>query len=93
MSSTWAHSLKLPVLFLFMSANLNQPQPPPQPNSKPAVWDLVIADMRQRDEHGTAHYGTRLQPHNGRDALVDAYQEVLDAAAYLRQVIFERDGQ
>lgn len=68
-------------------------QPDPVPNEQPAVWDLVMADMRARDSVGLARYGTRLQPHNGRDALVDAYQEVLDAAVYLRQAIFERDGR
>ncbi len=67
-------------------------QPPPVPNDRPAVWDLVIADMRERDQVGRQRYGTPLQPHNGRDALVDAYQEALDLAVYLRQAIAERDG-
>jgi len=65
-------------------------QPPPQPNNRPAVWDLVIADMRERDHVGRERYGTPLQPHNGRDALVDAYQEALDLVVYLRQAIEER---
>jgi hypothetical protein len=65
-------------------------QPPPQPNDKPAVWDVVIADMRERDKLGEQRYGTRLQPHNGRDALVDLYQELLDATVYVRQEILER---
>lgn len=30
-----------------------------------------------------------LQPFNGRDALVDAYQEAVDLAVYLRQRIEE----
>jgi hypothetical protein len=68
-------------------------QAAPTPNSLPAVWDLVIGDMRARDEGGRAKYGTRLQPHNGRDALVDAYQEAIDLAVYLRQAIYERDGR
>lgn len=65
-------------------------QPPPIPNEKPAVWNLVITDMRERDQVGRQRYGTPLQPHNGRDALVDAYQEALDLAVYLRQEIEER---
>jgi hypothetical protein len=65
-------------------------QPPPTPNERPAVWDLVIADMRERDRVGRERYGTPLQPHNGRDALVDAYQEALDLVVYLRQAISER---
>ena len=27
-------------------------QPPPTPTAGPAIWDLVIADMRQRDSVG-----------------------------------------
>jgi hypothetical protein len=34
---------------------------------------------------------TPLQPHNGRDALADAYQEALDLVVYLRQEIAERE--
>jgi hypothetical protein len=67
-------------------------QPPPTPNGQPAVWDLVIADMRERDQVGRERYSTPLQPFNGRDALVDAYQEALDLVVYLRQAIAERDG-
>jgi hypothetical protein len=66
-------------------------QPPPTPNATRAIWDLVIADMRERDAIGRARYGTPLQAGNGRDALVDAYQEALDLVAYLRQAIEERD--
>jgi hypothetical protein len=68
-------------------------QPDPTPNHLPAVWDLVQQDMRQRDQEGRARYGTPLQPHNGRDALRDAYEEALDQAVYLRQALYERDGR
>jgi hypothetical protein len=68
-------------------------QPAPKPNGHPAVWDMVLADMVARDRVGRARYGTPLQPHNGRDALTDAYAEALDLCAYLRQAIFERDGK
>lgn len=67
-------------------------QPDPVPNMWPAIWDLVLKDMLRRDELGARRYGTRLQPHNGRDALKDAYEEALDLAAYLRQALYERDG-
>lgn len=73
------------------ASTLDQPQP--QQNDQPAVWDLVMHDMKERDQLGRARYGTPLQPHNGRDALVDAYQEALDLAVYLRQAIYERDGK
>jgi hypothetical protein len=64
-------------------------QPTPIQNQKPAVWDLVIKDMTDRDQWGRSKYGTPLQPFNGRDALVDLYQELLDAVVYCRQVIEE----
>lgn len=68
-------------------------QPPPKTNNLPAVWDLVIQDMQERDKIGQERYRTRLQPNNGRDTLVDAYQETLDLAVYLRQAIYERDNR
>ena len=73
-----------------VEASVNIPEPMPTPNNYPAVWDLVIADMQERDRIGTEKYGTRLQPHNGRDFLVDAYQEALDLVVYLRGEICQR---
>jgi hypothetical protein len=70
-----------------------KPQPPPQKNTEVAVWNIVIADMVRRDQQGREKYGTPLQPHNGRDALVDAYEEALDLCVYMRQAIYERDGK
>lgn len=68
-------------------------QPEPVPNDRPAVWPPVIMDMAARDQVGRERYGVPLQPHNGRDALMDAYQEALDLCAYLKQALMERDGQ
>lgn len=65
-------------------------QPAPVTNSSTPVWELVMADMKERDHVGRQRYGTPLQAFNGRDALVDAYQEALDLAVYLRQAIEER---
>lgn len=61
-------------------------------NSNVAIQDLVIEDMRARKEVGLKKYGTALQGFNGRDALMDAYQEALDLVNYLRQMIYERDN-
>lgn len=70
------------------------PQPAPVLRAdKPASWDLVLADMKERDQFGKSKYGMSLQPGNGRDALADAYQEALDLAVYLRTAIYERDGK
>ena len=54
------------------------------------VYERVIEDMRARADMGLRKYGTYLQACNGRDGLRDAYEEVLDLAVYLRQVIDER---
>lgn len=71
---------------------MNNKEPQPVPNNLPAVWDLVLADIAERDQIGQVKYNTRLQPFNGRDVLVDAYQEALDLVVYLRQAIYERDN-
>lgn len=55
------------------------------------IVSLVIADMEARAAKGVQTYGTRLQAFNGRDALVDAYQEALDLAIYLKQFLHERE--
>ena len=72
--------------------DVNDPQPAPVRNKHPPVWNAVILDMYNRDYIGKEKYGTQLQPHNGRDFLMDAYQEALDLVVYLRGAIYERDG-
>jgi hypothetical protein len=67
-----------------------QDQPAPKRNNGQSIWRLVIRDMCEREKLGIQRYGTPLQAHNGRDALVDLYQELLDACAYIRQAIEER---
>jgi len=65
----------------------------PQSESNQTVWPLVIGDMVDRMEYGRQKYGVDLKPFDGRDTLVDAYQEALDLAVYLRKEIFERDNK
>lgn len=65
-------------------------QPAPEPTDGTPIWELVIKDMQERDQLGRERYGTPLQAHNGRDGLVDLYQELLDAVVYTRQLIEER---
>lgn len=64
-------------------------QPDPVPNDQAEIADLVLADMAERKRIGMERYGVPLQPFNGRSALWDAYEEVLDLAVYLRQQIEE----
>lgn len=67
-------------------------QPLPEKNDQPHIHDLVMADIYARKAVGIKRYGTPLQPLNGRDALKDAYEEVLDLACYLRQLMEEREA-
>ena len=67
-------------------------QADPVRNTRPAIQDLVVIDIEARKAHGLRKYGTVLQAHNGRDALMDAYQEALDLVMYLRQMLEERPG-
>jgi hypothetical protein len=76
-----------------LDTNFNAPQPAPVSNQSIPIWELVIEDMRQRDNDGRAKYKTPLQAFNGRDALMDAYQEALDLAVYLRQALAERESR
>lgn len=68
--------------------NLNDEEPSPITNddSVPA-WDLVLEDIEERRKSGIEHYGTELVTNNGRNALIDAYQEALDLVVYLRQAL------
>jgi hypothetical protein len=60
---------------------------------KLVVADQLIQDIQDRVALGEKRYGTKLMTGNGRNALIDAYQEVLDAAFYLCQALMERDGK
>lgn len=54
------------------------------------VLPLVMDDLLARGLAGVETYGTPLQTFNGRNALVDAYEEALDLAMYLKQAILEQ---
>lgn len=76
-----------------MSSFPGAEQPAPVINDEPLVKDAVIADIEALCERRRQKYGTHLQPHNGRDALQDAYEELIDGALYLKQLLMERDGR
>lgn len=73
-----------------MNAAKNEPTPLP---GTIEIAPLVLADIQARIEMGQKKYNTTLQANNGRDALMDAYQEAIDLVMYLRQAIAERDGK
>jgi len=54
------------------------------------IATMVKQDIESRALLGIKKYGERLLPNNGRDSLLDAYQEALDLCMYLRQVLEER---
>ncbi|MDD5650438.1 MAG: hypothetical protein PHF86_08500 [Candidatus Nanoarchaeia archaeon] len=56
------------------------------------VLDLVEKDLKDRAEQGNKKYDTYLLTHNGRNSLMDAYQEALDLVMYLRQAIYEKEN-
>ncbi len=64
-------------------------EPAPKPGEE-KVLDAVLADLTGRAEQGKEKYGTYLMTENGRDPLVDAYQEALDLVMYLKQELMER---
>jgi hypothetical protein len=64
-------------------------QAPPKDSGKADCWLLVMKDMEERRVGGIQKYGQPVMPFNGRKALIDAYQECLDMAVYLRQAIEE----
>jgi hypothetical protein len=63
----------------------------PTPNKREFIQSAVIRDIEARLKVGIERYGTGLQPFNGRDALQDLYEELLDACMYIKQAIMERD--
>jgi hypothetical protein len=58
----------------------------------PPTSELVIADAAARDDLGLRRYGVRLQPGNGRNSLVDAYDEAMDLAVYLKTALLETEA-
>lgn len=73
-------------------ADVHEPTPTETPQSRP-VLDEVVADLKARSETGRIKYGTLLKTHNGRNALMDAYQEALDLAMYLKQRLMEMEDE
>lgn len=51
--------------------------------------EAVAKDVVERKQMGLEKYGTVLRPLNGRDALVDVYQEFIDAMQYAKVGLME----
>ena len=68
-------------------AIMDQPAPS---GSGPDIATLIQQDIEARAVTGEQKYGERLMPHNGRDAQIDKYQEMLDMVMYERQRLEEK---
>lgn len=55
------------------------------------IATLVQEYIEKRIQKGEKEYGERLRPFNGRNDLLDAYEEVLDLAVYLKQELIEKE--
>lgn len=70
-------------------AELTRRFPPPSVAALHATYRDVIDDMTARDALGRERYGTPLTTNNGRDHVVDMYQELLDAVVYMKAAMLE----
>ena len=70
-------------------AGARQPAPT---GTGPEITPLVIKDLEARYRFGKNKYGEGLRANNGRDPLIDLYQELLDAVLYTRQALEEKYG-
>lgn len=69
----------------------DQPLPPPVPDGETDAQSLVMRDIADRRQVGISRYGAALQTWNGRDNLLDLYEELLDGAIYARNEMERRN--
>lgn len=64
-------------------------QPLPKPGRLP-VQLILIRAIEERRKFGIRKYGRPLEAHNGRDALRDMWEELMDATSYFTQFVLEQ---
>lgn len=67
-------------------------QPKPHGSGTP-ISEIVARHVLDRMELGMKKYGEPLMANNGRDPLIDAYQESHDLTVYLCQALVEKYGE
>jgi hypothetical protein len=67
----------------------SQELPNPEANKGQDVQSMVIADIEARRQVGIERYGQALHTFNGRNALLDLYEELIDATMYVKQQLIE----
>lgn len=58
-----------------------------------SVFEELIKDIQARNEKGRETYGVEMNPFDGRNSLRDAYEEILDCAAYLKKCLMETEEE
>lgn len=58
-----------------------------------SIWQLVIADMVDREQMGLRKYGRFLTADSKEMGLREAYEEALDLCVYLRKALIEMEGK
>ncbi len=71
-------------------AAVNEPEPTPGTMD---VWPELVKDIEARVKMGLAKYGDVFQADNGRDSLMDAYQDALDLVIYLKAELMRRSKE
>jgi hypothetical protein len=64
----------------------------PAGSTRSDVQLAVAEDIARRRRHGIAKHGQALRPHDGTDALAQAYWQALDLVFYLKQQLMERES-
>lgn len=57
-----------------------------------SIQDQVIEDLEARKQVGLKEYGTLLYHDNNVDMLKELYEELLDAACYVKAVMQQREN-
>lgn len=58
-------------------------------SNKSELVKQLQEDINNRNSMGKENYGVSLSPFNGRDFVIDAYQEGLDLGAYVFGLVYE----
>ena len=67
------------------------PEPKQNTEQSEVVLFHVLKDLTDRAALGHGKYGTFLKTYNGRNALQDLYEELLDACMYVKQHLMEME--
>lgn len=75
-----------------MMSAIDKHEPAPKPGRE-RVYPVLVKLIEQRVATAEKEHGTPLETHNGRDALMDAMQEQIDALMYMVQAYIEREDR